>query len=224
MLKLLKAEIENDKFKVLVILGFCLICFIVIWFGVKWERNRAPMAMLIMLVGTLAMAFTSELFRFEQKKDRLFVLLPVLLNRIRLFHLVYPFLIWLIILAIFFLERFFLQLFFSREFTMPSILQLLTLNGLILFVNTVCVLQRDLKMMFSKKWQRTIPHLLWIVIYVASLLPFYIVTNFFGVFGENTALQIFLLKLSQSPLWINIFGIGFSLFSWKTFARRRSYQ
>lgn len=223
MWRLLKSEIKYDKIRIGIVLLFCLLCFIIIWYGVKWERNRAPMTLLIMLVATMLIAFTAELFRFEHKRDRWFVVLPVRLNRIRHLHLIYPFLAWLAILAVFFFGRIFIQDILGHEVTSPSLKQLATLNGLVLFVNAVGLLQRDLRHIFPARWQKKLIYIAWIGIYAGALLPFYIVTNFFGVFGEDTGLLVFLLQLSQSAVAINVLGIGFSILSWMTFFRWRSF-
>jgi len=60
MWRLLRTELNYDKNRILIIYVFCIICFITIWFGVKWERNRAPMTMLIMLVSTIMVDYSGE--------------------------------------------------------------------------------------------------------------------------------------------------------------------
>ena len=70
MWRLIKAELNYDKNRILVVFVFCVICFITIWFGVKWERNRAPMTMLIMLVSTIMASYFGEAQRIAQKRDR----------------------------------------------------------------------------------------------------------------------------------------------------------
>jgi hypothetical protein len=61
------------------------------------------------------------------------------------------------------------------------------------------------------------------LLFIGALLPFYIVTNFFGAFGENTRLQSFMSSLYESPSGFLLLGVGLSLTSLFVFMRRRSY-
>jgi hypothetical protein len=47
MWEIIKAEFCYDKFRIMLIILFCIICFISIWYGVKWEQNKKPLIMLI---------------------------------------------------------------------------------------------------------------------------------------------------------------------------------
>jgi hypothetical protein len=223
MWKILKAEISYDKFKILFFYGFCIACLVTIWFGVKWERNIAPMTMLIMLISLLAIVYSGEIKRIAQKRDCLHVALPIPLRQIGLAHLMFPFLIWISIVLMFFLSYLIVRPYDTVWPTNPNILQLLTLNGLVISVCAVALLSRDLRKVFIKKPARLAILLFWILIYIAALLPFYIVTNSFGLFGENTPLQILLVNLSVSPVPFNIVGIVLSFISLEIFMRRKSY-
>jgi len=223
MWRLVKAEIINDKIRIVLVYFFSIICFITIWYGVKWERNRAPMAMLVMVAATLIIGFICEKKRIAQKRGRLFGTLPVPTRQIGIFHLIYPFFGWLSIGILYFLSYFILQNFSIKILTTPSWLQMLTLNGLILIVNACYLLTRDLRIAFDKKYQRMFMSIFWVLIYCVALLPFYIMTNSFGAFGENTSLQIYLTEMSSSPIWINVLGLLLSGFSFYVFLHRKSY-
>lgn len=223
MWQVLHAELNNDRFRIALVYLFCIACFVTIWVGVKWERNRAPLTMLIMLVSTFIGSFGGEKQRHAHKRDRLHILLPLSLRRIGWVHLLYPFLIWISILLLFFTSYFVVQQISGHGLTKPSMPQLLTLNGLILTVNAVYLLYRDLRLTFTTKQQRFFIFLVWLMIYIAAFLPFYIVTNFFGWFGEHTPLQIFLNKLSVSPVGFNVLGLLLSVMSLVIFTRRKSY-
>ncbi len=71
---------------------------------------------------------------------------------------------------------------------------MLSLNGLILIVNSCYLLARDLRIAFDKKYNRSYVDFLGAHLSLA-LLPFYIMTNSFGAFGENTPLQIYLNEM-----------------------------
>lgn len=223
MLRILEAEILNDKLRIALVYIFSIISFITIWYGVKWERNRAPLAMMIMVVTTLILGFICEKKRIAQKRGRLFGVLPISTRQIGFFHFIYPFLGWLNIAILYFLIYIVLQKFSAKILTTPSWLQILTLNGLILIVNSCYLLARDLRIAFDKKYHRMFMSIFWVLIYLVALLPFYIMTNSFGAFGENTALQIFLDDMSKSPVGINVVGFILSGFSLIVFLRRKSY-
>jgi len=223
MWRILKAEIITDKQRIILVYIFSIISFITIWYGVKWERNRAPLAMMIMVVATLILGFICEKKRIAQKRGRLYGALPISTKQIGVFHLVYPFFAWLSIGILYFLIYFFLQNFCSNILTTPSWLQMLTLNGMILIVNACYLLTRDLRIAFDKKYHRMFMSIFWVLIYLVALLPFYIMTNSFGAFGENTPLQIYLNQMSRSPIGINVVGLILSGFSWIVFLKRKSY-
>ena len=223
MLRILKAEIINDKQRIILVYFFAIISFITIWYGVKWERNRAPLAMMMMVVATLILGFICEKKRIVQKRGRLYGFLPISINQIGFFYLSYPFFGWLSIGILYFLSYIILQNFSTNILTTPSWLQMLTLNGMILIVNACYLLTRDLRIAFDKKYQRIFMSVFWVLIYLVALLPFYIMTNSFGAFGENTPLQIYLNEMSRSPIGINILGLILSGFSLFIFLKRKSY-
>lgn len=101
MWRILKAEIIYDKVRIIIFLALSFWFFAAIWFGVKWERNRAPMTLLIMLIFTLSAVYAEEKIRIMQKRDRLHALLPVSLWRIGISHLVYPVIILISIVLLF---------------------------------------------------------------------------------------------------------------------------
>jgi len=223
MLRILKAEIITDKQRIVLVYIFSIISFITIWYGVKWERNRAPLAMMMMVVATLILGFICEKKRIAQKRGRLFGALPIANKQIGCFHLIYPFFAWLSIGILYFLIYIILQNFSAKILITPSWLQMLTLNGMILIVNSCYLLTRDLRIAFDKKYHRMFMSLFWVLIYLVALLPFYIMTNSFGAFGENTPLQIYLTEMSRSPIGMNVVGLILSGISWIVFLKRKSY-
>jgi len=66
MWRILKAEIITDKLRILLINFFAIICFIITWFEVNLDRNRAPLAMMIMVVATLLIGYICEKKRIAQ--------------------------------------------------------------------------------------------------------------------------------------------------------------
>jgi|GEM_PF-5220048 len=145
MWRILKAEIITDKLRIMLIYFCAIICFVITWFGVSLDRNRAPLAMLIMVAATL------------------------------------------------------------------------------LIVNACYLLTRDVRIVFDKKYHRMFTSIFWVLIYLAAILPFYIMTNMLGALGENTPLQLSLDEMSRSPIGINAVGLILSGSSYYAFLKRKSY-
>lgn len=223
MWRLLKAESGYDRLRMGTFFFFCAAVFLTIWFGVRWERNRIPLTLLMIMTLTLSAVYAGEKNRIIQKRDRLHVLLPVTLWSIGIAHMLYPIFVLLCVYLLLFLSALVVQPFISYSLTMPSLLHILTLTGLVLTVNAVILLYRDLRMTFTKKHQRFFVFLFWFLVYLGALLPFYVITNFFGLFGESTPAQTFLTRMLESPTGFLVTGIFLSVVSVIVFAKRKSY-
>jgi hypothetical protein len=223
MWRLLKAEMSYDRLRIGFFLFFCMVAFLTIWLGVKWERNRIPMIMLMVLVLSLSAVYAGEKKRTTHKRDRLHVLFPVSLWQIGMTHLLYPPCVLLIMYFLLFVSVLAARPFVNYSLTMPSLTHMLTLTGLVLIVNAVILLHRDLRMAFTRKFQRLLVFLFWFVVYIGALLPFYVITNFLGVFGENTRAQNFLTRLLEAPTGFVAAGLLLSGLSFVVFIKRKSY-
>jgi hypothetical protein len=223
MWRIIRTEIWYDRSRIGLFLLFCVSSFFLIWFGVKWERNRVPMIMLMVLVLTLSAVYAGEKNRIVQKRDRLHTFLPVPLWHTGVSHLLYPVMILLCVYILLFLSVVCVRPFLGRPPTLPSPAHLLTLTGLVLIVNAVILLYRDLRMTFAGKPLRFFVFLFWFVVYIGALLPFYVITNFFGVFGEDTPAQHFLTRLLELPAGFLAAGVLLSALSLGVFVRRKSF-
>jgi hypothetical protein len=223
MWPLLKAEFIYDRLRLLIVSFFCLVCLITIWFGVKWERNVSPMTMLILIISALVAVYEGEQVWINKKRDRLHVSLPISSWRVGFFHVVYPIIVWVAILILYEISYLILQLLSGNTRTKPSFLQVLTSSGLFLIINATVLLSRDMRTGSIKKSLHLIIFIFWILIFIVSLLPFYIVSNFMGIFGENMRLQIVLTALSESPVAFLSLGAVLSSASLFVFVKRRSY-
>lgn len=223
MWRVLKAEVLYDGSRLLVVLVFCLASLIAIWFGVKWERNVSPLTMLILLISALVAVYASEQHRINNKRDRLHVSLPLSLWATGFSHLIYPILIWTVILTLYQISYLFFEYISGTTRLKPSFLQILTLSGLFLIINAMALLSRDLSRMFTKKTLQIVIYMTWYLLFIGVLLPFYVLTNFLGIFGENTRLQSFLKSVFESPLGFLLLGVGLSVMSVFVFMRRKSY-
>ena len=223
MWRLFKAEILYDRSRLLIVSLFCLTCFVTIWFGVKWERNVSPMTMLILFMSAIVAVYAGEASRIINKRDRMHVTLPVSLWETGFSHLIYPIFVWIVILILYKVSYFVLEFISGTKRAIPSSMQILTLSGLFLIVNATVLLSRDLSKIFTKKSQQIMIYMTGYMLFIGALLPFYIVSNFFGAFGENTRLQSFISSLYESPSRFLFLGVGLSLISMFVFMRRRSY-
>lgn len=223
MWRLLKAELQYDKLRIGLFLAFCTAAFLTIWLGVKWERNRVPMIMLMVLVLSLSAVYAGEKNRTMKKRDRLHMLFPIPVWQVGMLHFLYPIFVLVIIYFLLFLSVRIARPFVEYTPTMPSRGHLLTLAGLVLTVNAAILLHRDLRMTFTRKPQRFLIFVFWFVVYVGALLPFYVVTNFFGFFGEGTPAQSFLTQSLESPVGFVAAAVVLSVLSFMVFIKRRSY-
>lgn len=223
MWRILKAEILYDRSRLLTVSVFCLTCLVIIWFGVKWERNVSPLTMLVLFISALVAVYAGEQSRISNKRDRMHVSLPVSLWETGFSHLIYPVCVWMAILLLYQVASIVLEFFSGTTRLKPSFSQILTLSGLFLIVNATVLLSRDLSKIFTKKSQQIMIYMTGYLLFIGALLPFYIVTNFFGAFVENTRLQSFISALSESPAGFLLLGVCLSLLSTLVFLKRRSY-
>jgi hypothetical protein len=223
MWKIIRAEMKYDRLRIGLLLFFCMAAFLVIWIGVKWERNRVPMIMLMVLVLSLAAVYAGEKNRTIQKRDRLHVSFPVPLWQIGMTHILYPVFVLTIMYVLLFLSVLVARPLVDYMLNMPSFAHLLTLIGLVLIVNAAILLHRDLRMTFSSKAQRFLIFVFWFVVYIGALLPFYVITNFLGVFGEDTPAQNFLTRLLETPTAFMAAGLSLSALCLLVFMKRKSY-
>lgn len=223
MWRILKSEMSYDRLRIGLFLFFCMVAFLTIWLGVKWERNRVPMIMLMVLVLSLSAVYAGEKNRTIQKRDRLHVSFPVPLWQIGMTHLLYPFFVLSIVYFLLFMSVLTARPLVNYTLSMPSLAHMFTLTGLVLIVNAVILLHRDLRMTFTRKPQRFFIFVFWFVVYIGALLPFYVITNFLGVFGEDTPVQNLLAHLLESSTGFIAAGIILSVLSFVVFIKRKSY-
>lgn len=223
MWHLIKAEMKYDRLRIGIYLFFCMAAFLTIWLGVKWERNRVPMIMLMVLVLSISAVYAGEKNRIIQRRDRLHASSPVSLWKVGMTHLLYPLFVLSFVYAALFLSVLLSRPLVSYDLAMPSLAHILTLTGLVLIVNGVILLQRDLRATFTRQPQRFLIFIFWFVVYTGALVPFYVVTDFFGLFGEDSPAQTFLTQLLELPAGFIAAGLLLSLASLLVFVKRKSY-
>jgi hypothetical protein len=138
-------------------------------------------------------------------------------------HLLYPLVVLSFVYFLLYSSFWIARPLVAYRLTLPSPANLLTSLGLVLIVNAAILLHRDLRVIFTRKPQRFFIFLFWFVVYIGALVPFYVVTNFFGLFGENTPSQNFLDRMLESPLGFLFGGFLLSALSFAVFVKRKSY-
>jgi hypothetical protein len=221
--KLVKAELIHGKERILAFTLTYFLFVIITLAWVRWERNRIASVLLFLFIMPLAATYGGEKWRSEQRRDRLHMLLPLSPVRIGLSHLLLPLCLFVPMLCLYFILIVIFQSLAANLMDGPTLLQLLAVTGLVLIVSAVGLLYRDLRVSASKTYQHVLLHLFWWAIYLGALLPFYIVMNFFGWFGENTPLQQAITSLGTRPHILLLPGIGLSLLSLCVFTRRKSF-
>lgn len=223
MWKLIKAELINGRERILAftLMYSVLIFTTLIW--VRWERNLVTNVLLFLFLMPLVATYGGEKWRSDQKRDRLHVLLPISLARIGLSHLLIPLCLFVAMLGLYTVMIFLSQLVGANRVNGPTILQLLAAVGLILIVSGAGLFYRDMRATTTKRFQRFLLNCFWYSIFIGALLPFYIVMNFLGWFGENTPLQQAIAGIGQRPHVLLLPGIGLTLLSLYVFTKRKSY-
>jgi hypothetical protein len=223
MWKLIKAELEHGKERILTFTLVYLVFIVITLTWVRWERNRIGSLLLFLFLMPLVAAYGGEKWRSEQKRDRFHGLLPISPIQIGLSHLALPVCLLVLMTCLYFVVIVLVQSLTVNVKSGPTGLQILAVTGLVLIVSAAGLLQRDLRVSATKKYQRFLIHLFWWMVYLSALLPFYIVMNFFGWFGVNTQLQQAIAGLGTRPHLLLLPGIGLSLLSLYVFSKRRSY-
>ena len=226
MWHILKAEASYNKFTLFSFFSFCAVCFVIIWYGVKYEHNRVPLTMLIMLVSILNVVFIKDSKMLQDKRNRLYTSLPTSDVKIGLTRLIFPGLLWLSILFLYSLEYVVVKTISHHNLTILSFLQVIFLNGLIILVYTTYLIYIDLKSILTNKKFKPVIAIIWILIYIAAIIPLFVITDFWGLFGANKAVQGYILNLFNSAIGIvgfNILGLIFSGLSIAIFVKRNSY-
>jgi len=221
MWQLLLAEIKYSKTRALLIYFFGAVCFITIWFGVKWEQNRLFMPMLIMIIMAIAVLFLRQKDRMRTGQMRFHSSLPIAIWKIGLMEKIYTIVFWMSILVLYFGIRIIAGLFTVTFLDVPSFTYLGTLTGLFLIIDSWVTLTTNL----IQSGQRipVLIRILWAAIILVALLPFYILTNTFGIFGEDTNIQHIIQQILQSPLLVC--GLGLIMYSldYFLFLKKKSY-
>lgn len=204
---------------------FCASALITIWYGVKFEQNKMPMTALIFLVAVLTSGYVHIASIVRGKRMRLFLNLPVRTKSIGELRVLYPIIIWLGLLAFTALLRELFSL-FTHALFIPSVANVIYVNGLILINYSLYLIYVDGLHIYRNRGFAFAGGFLWFFIFIAALMPFYILVNFAGAFGQNTSLQAHLRHYMNSmsvAASLNVIGYALYRFSYYLFQKRKTF-
>jgi len=233
MWRLLKSDLAyNGSITVLANI-YCFVMLLAVWFGVS-RSNRAPLIMLVLLTSVFFASYTGEEKRVEQKRERLQSLCPLPIWQTGLIKSIYPLVIWInmfvVYLSLYMLLSVFKTLTISQPVRIswvagPSIKQFLALNGWVLITNCLYLITHDLRVSSGGR-AKVIYRIVQVLISFAVIIPFLIITNFLGAFGDESTLAGALTRVSFTSLGylgFNFLGTLLFVISIVVFSRRRSY-
>jgi len=203
-----------------------LFCISAIWYGVKYEQNHIPFLLLINLVAILLSVFFAKNREIKEKRERLNVQLPIPIFHAGFFRFIFTILNELIFILFFAITYAIFSLLYLDTIICPSINQFFFLNGLLLFTCCMFFMHHDLRKIYYFKSIRVIIISFYVFVYLLAIFPFFLVINFFGLFGMHTPVQSTLMYLTELDIpvfLLNFVGIVLFFFSIKIFTNRKSY-
>jgi hypothetical protein len=233
MWRILETELVYNRFMLFLANLYCFVMLLVVWFGAL-QSNRPPLILLVLLTSVFLASYTGEEKRVEQRRERLQSLCPLPIWQIGLMKNVYPLVIWINTIGLYLVSFFLLsvlktfanpQSFQFSWMTGPSLIQMITLNGWILVTNSVYLIVQNLRIS-SQGGRWVIFRIIQVLISFVVIIPFLIITNFLGAFGDSSSLARRLSDFSFSSLGsigFNILGVVLFVLSVFVFSRRRSY-
>ena len=226
MWKLMWTESLYNRMVLTFTFTLSLVCFVVVWFGVKYEQNHVAFFMLILLIGSLSVHFTSEGKRSKEQRNRFHGILPIQHINVYATRLLLPILTWINVAVFLLLTHGILQFFSPVSLALPSAKQLFSINGLILIVSAAYLINIDMKTAFSHGLFKVLAFIIWLIFYVAALTPFFILTDFVGIFGQHTPLQRALfsfLSSTSGSLSLTLLGLILVSIGLFVFTRRKYF-
>jgi hypothetical protein len=225
MLKILAAELTYYKNTLIFYAIFCAAAFFVIWFAVRIEANQIPSMLLIMLVSALSVGNIQTGFFIKSKRLRWLQLLPVSRGASGDLRFMFPLVVWFGILLLFFALYSLLSLAAPRIIH-PHLTHFLLINGLILIIESIYLINVDIRHLTRNKFMHLVIGLTWFLSFILALVPFYVLVNFAGFFGRHTVLQNQLLTMMNSMqfvLTLNVVGYAAYRLSYYIFQRREKF-
>ncbi len=225
MFKILSAELLYYKTAILFYTFLLSACFITIWFGVRIEANQVPPQMLILLVTVFSLGNIHGGFFVKSKRMRYFNGLPLSRSTFADLRFLCPVVIWTAsVLILFALIGLFSIIF--PDLTRPSLPQLFLLNGIIMITQSIYLFNIDVRHLVKNRLIQHLIGALYVCVFLAVLVPFYIQVNFAGLFDSLSASRLWLTDVmhsSKAALFFNLVGYVCYRASIYTYFLRRDY-
>jgi len=184
-----------------------------------------PMMALIFLVTTLTAGYIHVASIVQSKRMRLFLCLPVPSKSVGEMRFLYPLFMWMSLLVMFWMMHTLFTL-FTPKLYVPSGANLLYINGLILITYSLYLIYVDALHIYRNRVLAFAGGFLWFFVFIAALMPFYIIVNFAGAFGTNTPLQCELQNIMNDVsvgVSLNVVGYVIYRVSYYLFPARKTF-
>ncbi|MBN1479346.1 hypothetical protein EH223_16125 [candidate division KSB1 bacterium] len=208
MFKVLRAELLYYRTALLFYALFCTVAFCAIWFGIRIEANKIPSIMLILLVTVLSVGNIQSGFFIKSKRLRWLFLLPIARSSFGDIRFLFPLAVWLGTLILYTM-LYVVVAFVVTSPVRPHLTHILLVNGLILLTQSMYLYNIDIRHIIRVRSVHMIVGILWFITFVLILVPFYVLVNFAGLFGQSSSLQNWLFAFMNSPtavLPLNVAG------------------
>ena len=231
MITLIKSELLYNRLIIYLAVLLSVIFFSVIWLAVQ-DWNVVPNQMLILLVMTFLAAYVGESRRVEKKRDRFQIQLPLPLLKIGLFRILYPAIMWLVIIGVFFITSGGVIVVDSAlpglkgiDIIYPQFNQFLILNGWVFMTNSAYLMLIDGRSSSLSNKKRVLFRLAEAILPFMAMAPFYLVMNFMGIFGDNQLRQtiIAITMDVRAGMVFNLLAIILIVINLIQFLKKSSY-
>ena len=227
MWRILKAEFEENWY-VLLIPYFVVLLPIIINISKGWPTAEFDLRGIkaMMAVGIAIVILVKIPRLIKDQKDRFHSLLPLSRNTIAVSRLLFPLIIWLSFLCIFWLGTVTVK----PYHTDLIIWEALSLSGFILIGSAMPLIYRDMKICFSRKYQKFVLPVFYLILPILGYTVFYLLfatkIPYFAFFDRIEPYQLKYAKISSSQFASFVFiilGLASTSLSIFLFRWRKSY-
>ena len=224
MWQLLKTEFEYDRF----ILGMCFSLFILIsvvflTLGGNDLEKSVP-AYRAVLICSVAIVWLNTLVKLQkEKRECMHVKIPISIRTIGLSRLLYLFIFWIIIAALFFIISWIVK---DRSLDFSDVTANISMTGIIFNAIALTFLQKDLKYFFTGKLAKVILSVLFFILICIAYFVFVLSVMTFEVRTAFDSLRMGMMSIFFSgwgAVGFMVLGVGLSLMDLWVFGHRKFF-
>ncbi|MCF8241448.1 MAG: ABC-2 transporter permease [Melioribacteraceae bacterium] len=226
MIQIIKTEFYYIRELIIAASVIFIAVVFVIAFGVN-EINTVPSQFIVIIAAVVFTAYMNENQKIIQLRDRLLTLLPVKRKQIAYSRMSFGLVIYIMFIIQFYLVNGLLAVIYTSKFISPGISEFLVLTGLILILNSVHLISRDLVGTAVNKAGRMFFGILKNLLVFIYFIPFYIMMNVFNLFENENVLQNKIEYFLSSGVGIVVslgLGIAISYSSYLLFMNRKTFS